>query len=437
MTRTIIPLALLAFPILPGCDLLLDDGKDSGVGTDTAAPGDDDDTTVPGDDDDDTTGAQRGWTLVPLLDDTSGDFAIWHSGSDLVTGIHFTDLQHGVVVTTGANQTFADGGAVFSARERELTGILVNGSTAAQCMLGVVDFTGVVATADGYVAMAEACDWIHSDDGGASFRVDPMGVGDPFGIEDLLAYRETGSGTVLVRDTGVVSRTGGAPGANAIWDDVYAPQGVPPTPNPVPPDLCQVGPQSNNVPSVASAVYVADDGQFLAYGSAEPDGPAICVSRDGGTTVRPHRLRGISEDVTWAAPTGVLFPTPDIGIAWYATNIYPDATYLRRSVDAGETWDEVPLPSDLVGTAIELREAFFAPGGQVGFLVGYDYDHGISLLLKTDDAGASWRRSGGDLAQIVSGAGGGKLWTGFALDERHIWVGGEWGVLAASDAGGE
>jgi hypothetical protein len=35
----------------------------------------------------------------------------------------------------------------------------------------------------------------------------------------------------------------------------------------------------------------------------------------------------------------------------------------------------------------------------------------------------------------VSGAGGGKLWTGFALDEDHIWVGGEYGILLASDSG--
>jgi hypothetical protein len=104
--------------VLTGC-LEVDGGSDTGggdTGTDPSSPGDDDDDVDPtGDDDDD----DEGWVAFPLLDD--GD--IWHSGNDLVTGIHFRDLEEGVVVTSSDNQTVLYSGAVFGAARREITDI--------------------------------------------------------------------------------------------------------------------------------------------------------------------------------------------------------------------------------------------------------------------------------------------------------------------------
>lgn len=418
--------------VVSGCEELgLDDGSDSSD-TGATSAGDDDDDGGGGDDDDDDGKPARGWAAIPLIDD--GD--VWHTGNDLVTGIHFTDRDHGIIVTAGDNNTFADGGAVFGATEREVTDVRFGGD-GALCLLGTIDYNGIVPTADGYVAMAHACDIIASHDGGDRFDITLAGVGEPFGIEDVLAYGSADGRTVLIRDTGVVSVTEYAPGPDAIWDDIWAPTGVPTTPDPVPRAQCQTGPDSNNVPSVSQTVYLAPDTSFIAYTSQTDRGPEICVSRDGGYSFFPHRLEGVDEDIRWQAPTGVLFNTADNGITWLANNIYPDATYIFHTTDAGETWSPVELPSDIQGVDIELRQAFFAPNSEAGFIVGYDYEHDIPLMLQTTDNGASFSRVRGDFAQVATAAGGAKLWTGFALDEDHIWVGGEYGLLMASDIGAE
>ncbi len=438
-----LPFAMLL--ALPACGLFggEDDGEGSGAGDTTSSTGEGagstgSDTTTT------TTGSgagtpgEPGWTIVPLIDDeTNPDSIVYHAGNSLVTGIHFASLDQGVLVVTGDNQTFSDGGAVFGATQKEVTDVRFGGDGTGLCLLGTVDFQGIVKTSDGYVAMAHACDLISSKDGGATFGIEPVGVGEPFGIEQILAFRESGSGAMLVRDTGVVSRTTTKPGPNAIWDDSWAPRAIPPIPDPVPADQCQSGPDSQNVPAVAQATYVSQDGQFIAY-TASPDyDPQICISTDGGVSFFPKILPGVAEDVLFAPPTGVVFTSATNGITWHATNIYPGAAYIYRTTDGGETWAKVELPAEVASKSLELKHAFFAPDGQHGWLVGYNYDNSIALMLKTSDGGASWKLSGGDLAAKVSDAGGGKLFTGFALDEHHIWVGGEYGIFAANAAGGE
>jgi len=126
-----------------------------------------------------------GWTVVPLLDDERDpDEPIWHGGNSLVTGIHFTSLDDGFVTASGDEQTFLYGGALFRATQNEVTEILISGDGTGTCISGSVDFGGIEKTADGFVAVAHACDLFESRDGGATFVNDAshIWVGGEYGI---------------------------------------------------------------------------------------------------------------------------------------------------------------------------------------------------------------------------------------------------------------
>jgi hypothetical protein len=291
---------------------------------------------------------------------------------------------------------------------------------------GSIDFTGLERTPTGYLAMAYANDVISSTDGGATFKIDNNGTPDDFGTERVMAYRVTSTGTTLVRDTGVVTVSSDAPGPGAIYNDVWAPTATRPIPDPVPPDECRIGPRGSGLPRTHDSVYVSADRQFIAYTANEDTlSPEICISSDGGRAFFPHLL-----DVPVAAaeytPTGVLFTTPMIGIAWFAQ---PAAgSYIKRTSDGGKSWDDVALPSAVASRDLELPAGFFAPDGQHGWLTGFDHGSARALLLATADGGASWTLVAG-VADAVDAFHGGQLYSGFALDATHIWVGGEGGVV--------
>lgn len=393
-------------------------------------------TTLPGQagDGDDAPGG-GGWTQLHLLDDTTDpNDTLHHAGNDLVTGIHYASDDDGYVVTQGDHDTASDGGAVFKATRTEVTSIAFRGYEGLS-ILGAVDFVGIEPTDDGYIALAYAADLIASRDGGATFQIEKNGGPEDFGLEAVLAFQESASGATMIRDTGVVTVTAGAPGAGAAYEDVWAPTAVPPVPDPVPADQCQEGPESPQVPVTRASVYVSPDRGFIAYTDEGDGAPQICVSTDGGRAFHP-RVLGVTGDAAGFAPTGVLFTSDTDGLAWWGSSLYA-AAYVQRTTDGGNTWTPVALPAEVASHAIELRAGFFAPDGEHGWLTGYDYDTSSALLVRTTDGGATWAMSGGDLAAQVSAAGGGKLWSGFALDADHIWVGGERGVLFASDRGGE
>lgn len=378
-----------------------------------------------------------GWTPVALLDDnTDPNNMVFRSGNDLVTGIYFASLDDGWVTTQGSQQTFQNGGAIFKAKQKQVSSLLFSGNRNGLCLLGTIGFQGLSKTKDGFIALGYACDVIASHDGGKTFDIQHAAAGDQHGIEQVLAVRTRASDTVMIADTGYVSVTQGVPGPNAVWMDTWAPQANPPTPNPVPADQCQGGPQSG-LPKEATNVYVSQDGNTMAYTSSPNFDPQICVSTDGGKSFFPKLLPNVPMEAQDFAPSGVVFADAKTAITFWANNIYPGKQYIYRSTDAGQTWSSVAVPADVAMKAIEMRSAFFAPDGQHGWIVGYDYDASIALLLRTTDGGATWKTVSSDLAAKVSMMGGGKLHTGFALDASHIWVGGDYGVLMANEAGGD
>lgn len=329
------------------------------------------------------TGDDGKWTAMPLLDDESNpDNPGWHEGRSRVTGVRFSSLDEGVVVVAADNGGRV-GGAVFGARADAITDIKLTGRDSI-CSSGASDFHGLAATPDGYVALTEACLLASSRDGGRTFTAELMGGGgDPLALEKTLGLRVTAAGSVLVRDTGVVSRSATAPGPTAIWEDVWAPDAIPSIPSVVPAGQCQDGPVSDLVPVESQAVHLSLDGSVIAYVANAGDEPQICISRDGGRSFAPSFLDVAPSN----APTGVVFATDQVGLTWYSSTFSAADTYLRRTTDGGATWVDVPLPTEVTSVRVALREMFFAPGGTVGWLVGYDLDVRAPLLLKTRDVG--------------------------------------------------
>jgi hypothetical protein len=272
----------------------------------------------------------------------------------------------------------------------------------------------------GIAAFAYSADLVQSTDHGATFAIAKNG--DLAGIEPLLGFQQSASGTTVVRDTGVVSVATSAPTPTATYTDVWAPNGDPPTPDPVPPDECQGGPRGGAVPVTRSSVYVSADRMTIAYTSSPDQNPQICISHDGGTSFTPTLLAGITSDAT-TPPDGIAFATATTAITWWATSTYPGESYIQRSTDGGATWTSVAIPSAIASHGLELRYGFFAPDATHGWLVGYDYDASKGLVLATTDGGATWTTEAVDTEN--------KLYAGFALDATHVWIGGAGGTLLA------
>lgn len=376
---------------------------------------------------------EPGWTIIPLIDDeTNPDFGTQvRVGVDLVAAIRFESLDEGYVVT----QATQNGGAVFRATQHAVTAVALGGRRPVPCTPnGYLNYKGIEKSPDGYYVLTNACANVSSRDGGATFEAE-LNSDEQLGLERLFALRSHEDGIVAVSDDYLATSPDG-PAPDAVWDYIWAPEASPPIPNPVPADQCQYAPAFDSA-GLTSSAHVGPDGTHIVYGSVENDETSICVSTDGGRSFFPKPISAIHPDAQGYPPQGVIFTTENDGVAWYANYVAAGRQWIAHTTDGGDTWDAVALPEEMADASVELRNGFFAPDGQHGWIVGYDYDAQRALLLKTNDGGATWARSGGDLGEKVAQAGGAKLHSGFALDADHIWVGGELGIFAASSAGGE
>jgi hypothetical protein len=372
---------------------------------------------TPGGGDDDG-GGGGGWTAMPLVDDMSNpNRGVYHQGNDRVTGIYFESADKGFIVSQGMGETAGRGGAVFKASGTSVDKVLFSGDGTGLSLSGSIDFVGLEKTPTGYLALAYANDVITSRDGGATFTIEKNG--NLAGIEPVIGYKVSASGTTLVRKTGVVTTSTSAPGTSASYTDVWAPNAVPSIPAQVPATMCKGGPLGTGVPTTRDSVYVSSDRNFIAYtsnpGTFEPQ---ICISTDGGRSFTPRKLT-IPEAADDYPPTGVTFTSATNGITWFASSVA--GTYLKRTTDGGSTWTDVALPASIASHSMQLPAGFFAPDGQHGWLAGYDLTASASLLLATTDGGATW--------STVDVGADDKLFSGFALDATHVWLGGEHGLV--------
>lgn len=393
-------------------------------------------TSNDGGDDDGGGGAKvNGWSAMPLLDDASDpNQVVHHQGNDRVTGIYFESADKGYIVTQEGSRGVGEdrGGAVFLANGSEVTSVGFNGNGTGLTLIGSVEFTGIQPTPTGYVAMAYASDVIQSTDGGKTFNIDYSNDNHgAAGIERALGYQVTSTGTTMVFDSGKVSLLDHPSSGYPTLTDVWAPDAMPKIPLDVRDhaDWCQHGPYAAAEPTTRYNVHISSDRQFIAYTSNhENDDPKICISHDGGSTFTPHELDvDLDSNVAARVPAGVLFPTPQIGISWFADPIA--GKYIQRSTDGGETWHKLTLPAGIESAEIELPVGFFAPDGQHLWLAGYDHaGFGSAVLLTSADAGATWSTVDG-VGDAVEQFKGDKLYAGFALDATHVWLGGEGGLV--------
>ena len=186
--------------------------------------------------------------------------------------------------------------------------------------------------------------------------------------------------------------------------------------------MCQGGPLGTGAPVTRASVYVSSDRQTIAYTSAPSFDPQICISHDGGASFYPALLT-VPDGAEDYPPTGIAFANATTAITWWASASASAAPYIQRSTDAGKTWTSVALPGDVASHELELHGGFFAPDGTHGWIVGYDHDSSHALLLTTSDGGATWATESVDSEH--------KLYSGFALDATHVWIGGEAGTLLA------
>ena len=294
----------------------------------------------------------------------------------------------------------------------------------------------------GLVAIdASAANLVTSSDHGASFHYGPMygQASAPPGIPltfPLLAIGEDASGVWHVADTaGGVWSSPTPPGPTATFTVTWHPEGDVTVPGTIPQGDCMM--------YVVNGYYALDpghmfamtpDGKTMVYGGKD----AICRSTDGGNTfadvsanITPSSFG--SHDTPWI----VTFADATSGIAAFGSELSgPQSAYVLYTADAGDHWTVATLPPSAVNQ-IALIGAFTSPAGSL-FLVGSSVDENAvshPLLYKSSDHGATWTDLSARLASLSDAPM--HLVTGFALDDQHIWVGGEAGFIAYSATGGE
>ena len=368
-------------------------------------------------------GSKSPWTVVPLIDQVDPadpTNIVRRKDQDDVTGIYFESPDKGFIVTQGNLRSLGAGGAVFKATGTAVTAIAFSDADDSN----PTNYHGLERTPGGYVAMGAADEVVASVDGGTKFTKQPNGT--TFGGETVLAFRVTSTGTTIVKDK-VVATSGSQPGADAAYVDVWAPDGIPPIPATFTPGECQHGPGSLAGPAARYATHVSADRSFVAYTYLDDDvGPEICISSDGGTSFQQHLL-DVPDASSDRAPSGVVFTDRMNGILWLAREGV-GGMYIKRTTDGGATWAAVPLPAAIGSSNLDLPVGFFAPDGQHGWLAGYDFTQHRAAVIATADGGASWTVVAG-VGAAVDKAGSVKLYSGFALDATHVWLGGDAGLL--------
>ncbi len=377
-----------------------------------------------------------GWTRLTLLE---GE-ASFHN-TDSITAIYFSDLETGFIGTRGS----ADESALYRSTATEITDFAVPEETLTDPpgALGNYSVRSIVPTSDGLtVALSTSGAILTSIDDFATFGLEASGI--DYGIAPLEALFETGDGFVALIGSGVVATSTEAPAPGVTWTETWAPEGIPTTPNPFPAEGCAYGPRTRITENLNQIGGVSPDGQTVIYvGRSQDVGGehVVCVSNDGGVFFEPRVLE-VGEEASPVGPTAALMVSDTVGFV--ATSDFSSGeggtATIWRTDDAGGTWAATTIPAVVNENVVLITTIFFAPGGDVGYAAGQYGASDGPLLLKTTDGGVTWvEPSGvGSLAAAMDEAGTfGRIYTGFALDEDNLWVGGDAAGLFYSNNGAE
>jgi len=400
-----------------------------------------------GDDDGGGGGGGGVWTALTLPTDADG---LDHT-QDNVYGMFCSAPDRCVIGTDRTGNL----GAVFSATTDEVTGVVltaaqVNDAAGTDNYLGFTGFDQVNGRLA--VRMTHSLAFVSASGDGTNasdWTIDGIGL-DMKGLNSQVKFAEA-NGTWLYFRNGVVWSATQPPADNTQWTGMWSPGRVPPFPENYDElkadddSICNADPlASTTVPQSSFATATSDLGVImypaggLNQGGASAgaiDAPGVCVSTDGGATFRQVSFPADEIVDTDVGPRGITCTDNEHCWAFKAYQFGEDNPYLFYTTNASSgmslTWSRGQLPAiELDG--VTFRHVFFAPDNQHGWLVG-DFDSRKPLLFATSDGGATWEDLSADV-QVAMGDG--ELYTGFAVDADHIWIGGEKGALLASSSGG-
>jgi hypothetical protein len=388
-----------------------------------------------------------GWTRIALTND-SGDFDDDHSGmtgenADQVTSIYFESLNRGFIGTIASGV-----GALYRASANTIDEKVITDEVLGNLETAFGDFgiRSISKTSNGYVAtLNDSEEILQSTDDGATFSLVLTNL--PYGLGSIESLQETDTGWTAIVSEAVATTTEPVLSAATQWTELWAPEGIPPNPNPIPTGGCTGRPANRTVDETSSHTYVSADGQLVAYAprGQSSDEDVLCISHDAGVFFQQVSLPHSGDGADGIGATAILFVTEDVGFATTSDGRFiggRGTASIQKTTDGGMTWTRTTLPTFFTSAGVSLRSVFFAPGNSVGWALGtIDTDDAAGLVLKTEDGGDTWRVAGAnaDLNDQLNTfpTNFGRLQSGFALDENNIWIGGDHSSLFYSATGGD
>ncbi len=380
-----------------------------------------------------------GWTTLLALD---GD--VDFHNNDNITSIYFASIDDGYIGTDGP-----DSSVVYKATRGAMTSFAIDEDVLTDPPGGLGDFAvrSIQETSLGItVALDTSGALLTSDDDFATFDLFDSGL--DYGISPLEGLHEDADGNwVALVGSGVVATATDAPGAGVVWTETWAPEGIPTTPNPIPAEGCVYGPRTRQTENIYNVGAFTPDGNTVVYITRSVDISAndetvVCVSNDGGVTFEPRVLPVPADGPSEIGPTAVVMTSNTTGFV--ATSDFSagegGTTTIWKTANAGDTWAPVDIPGAAETDILQISTLFFAPGGTVGYAGGQNNSSDRPILWRTNDGGDTWTdvTAINGLAAAMDAAGTfGRIFTGFAIDADHFWVGGDHGAVFYNSTGGQ
>jgi hypothetical protein len=358
------------------------------------------------------------------------------------TGFYFSSLTNGVV-TLGNDIEHFDGPTHIDVVALDGAGMLP----------GPADDTydGFIVNSLGLIARGSTSEsLIVSTDMGKSFTYSkmygsvtvPSGSGIPLKFPYWWLGKDSSNVWHIADTAGGLWSSPTPPGPTADFTLTWHPEGTITVPSTVPPADCQAyGGTGYYATQLGQNFAVTPDGNTMVYGGG------ICRSTDGGknfvddsTHIMPSSFTSMN------TPWLFMFTSPTVGIAAYGSDgSLPQTAYVLYTTDGGANWTVGTLPPSASNT-IALIGAFASPTGTMfmvgagdGLFKGTGGDSLGLLLYKSTDGGQTWTDLSANLAQWAMSLDSSalRLSTGFALDDQHLWIGGDSGFIAYTSTGGQ